>query len=545
MMAKNTEQLHLQDLADTTVINPVGANGARGLDGFGNFPPADGDGFVGFGADDGDDGYIRVRTKKSHRGLVIMLVSVAIVLVALIAAFFTMRWHYADRVAPGVSFGSVKVTGQTRSDLTATVNKAVKDSSILIKGGNDRQVSATLKDLGVTVDVGKTVNNLLSAKKSENLLQDVVRLNPFSHESVKLAANVNTYEMSRFLSSKLISDDERAVASSISYDADEQAFVVTEGRDGDTPDIQPVDSAVEQAIKNPGVSATVEITNKQVDMPITTEEAQKTADEANQRLTNKIVLTNGDTKQFELPVDEVATWIKPNGDPAKGQISLDYDLVAIKSYLASALPQQLNQELVSQEDIVDSNGKVILEAAVKGVNGLTVKNTDDTANQVLAALKTGNGATLQVESDVKKFDVKQKKSEWRIVVDKSSQTATVYQNDQAVKTFPVCTGSNKHETDSGTFAIYLRYSVQDMTGLNDDGSKYLSKGVKWVSYFNGGEGFHTASGNSYGIAHGDPVNYGSHGCVNMYEADSQWIYDHCPQGTVVQVIGSQPSGAVR
>ena len=365
MMSKNTEQLHLQDLADTTVINPVDANGARGLEGLGAFPPAGGDGFAGFTADGGDGGNMLLEAKKSHKGPIIVLVSIAVILVALIAVFFTMRWHYADRVAPGVSFGSVKVTGQTRGDLTATVNKAVKDSSIVVKGDNDRQISATLKDLGVSVDVKKTVDDLLAAKKSENLLQDIARVNPFSHESVKLAAKVNTYEMSRFLSDKLISDDERAVASSISYDANAQAFVVTEGRDGDTPDIQPVDAAVEQAIKNPGNSATVEITNKQVDMPITTEEAQKTADEANQRLTNKIVLTNGDTKQFELPVDEVAKWIKPNGDPSKGQITLDYDAVAIKTYLAAVLPQQLNQELVPQEDIVDDNNKVILDNANK------------------------------------------------------------------------------------------------------------------------------------------------------------------------------------
>ena len=66
-----------------------------------------------------------------------------------------------------------------------------------------------------------------------------------------------------------------------------------------------------------------------------------------------------------------------------------------------------------------------------------------------------------------------------------------------------------------------------------------------VGYFNGGEGFHTASWNGYGIAHGDPVHYGSHGCVNMYEADAKWIYDNCPEGTVVQVVGAMPSGAVR
>lgn len=56
MMSKNTEQLHLQDLADTTVINPVDANGARGLEGLGAFPPAGGDGFAGFTADGGDGG---------------------------------------------------------------------------------------------------------------------------------------------------------------------------------------------------------------------------------------------------------------------------------------------------------------------------------------------------------------------------------------------------------------------------------------------------------------------------------------------------------
>ena len=93
-----------------------------------------------------------------------------------------------------------------------------------------------------------------------------------------------------------------------------------------------------------------------------------------------------------------------------------------------------------------------------------------------------------MDGDVQNFKTVQKKSEYRIVVDRTAQTATVYHNDEAVKTFPVCTGTTgKHETDLGTFYIYLKYQIQDMTGLNDDGSRYLSKGVKWVSYFYGGE----------------------------------------------------------
>ena len=209
------------------------------------------------------------------------------------------------------------------------------------------------------------------------------------------------------------------------------------------------------------------------------------------------------------------------------------------------VPAQLNQDAVDQEDAVDNSGKV-LATIVKGVNGVKVKNMEALAPKIGEALKNGQGATIPVDGDVQNFKTVQKKSEYRIVVDRTAQTATVYHNDEAVKTFPVCTGTTgKHETDLGTFYIYLKYQIQDMTGLNDDGSRYLSKGVKWVRYFYGGEGFHTASWNNYGIAHGDPAHYGSHGCVNMYEADSKWIYDNCPEGTIVQVVGAMPSGPVR
>ena len=134
----------------------------------------------------------------------------------------------------------------------------------------------------------------------------------------------------------------------------------------------------------------------------------------------------------------------------------------------------------------------------------------------------------------------------RIVVDKSSQTATVYKNDEVVKTFPVCTGqTNLTESDSGTFHIYLRYDVKTMRGRHYDGRPYVLPGIRWVSFYNGGESFHTAAWNSVGIATGDPARHGSNGCVNMYEADAHWIYDNCPRGTIVQVIGETPENPVR
>lgn len=485
--------------------------------------------------------------KKSHKPLIIILIVVAALLVALVAAFFGARAYYADKVAPGVRFGSTSVVGMTRDEVKTTVEQAVKDSAITVKDttGNT-SATASLADLGVDVDVDATVNDVMNAKSSSNIGEDILRVNPFGHVDVALAATPDNAKLDEYLSAKLVSDAERAVPSTINYDGNAHAFVAAEGRAGKSPKLGKVVTAVKDAIAKPGAAATVTVTDETIDAPIALEAAQKAADAANQRLNNKIVMTNGDAKQFELPVDTVASWIKTESHLDQGAITLSYDDTAIKKYMSEQLPGQLNQDMVSQEDVVDSNGSVIVAAQVKGVDGVTIKDTDQAADQVIDALKEGNGATVQVATDVKKFDVKQKQSEWRVVVDKNSQTAVVYHNDQPVKSFLVCTGGpGGNETDSGNWYIYLKYRVQDMTGLNDDGSRYLSKGVKWVSYFNGGEGFHTASWNYGGIASGDPANHGSHGCVNMYEQDAEWIYENCPEGTLVQVVGTQPTSAVR
>lgn len=134
----------------------------------------------------------------------------------------------------------------------------------------------------------------------------------------------------------------------------------------------------------------------------------------------------------------------------------------------------------------------------------------------------------------------------RVVVNKTDQTISVYKDDQLLKTFPVCSGSNGYyETPNGTYFIYLRYRVQDMRGFNRNGSRYFLPGITWVSYFNGGISFHTALWNNVGIAQGYPAKYGSHGCINMYEQDAKWVFDNCPRGTVVEVVGEQPDGPVR
>ncbi len=512
-------------------------------------PPANGNLFDGAFDDDGAGAHVAnasaVKTRNPKLPMIITLSVIGILLVAAVAGFFGARAYFQGKAAPGVTFAGSSVAGQSADQLKTTVRNAVKNTTFTLTDDQGNSKQASLSDLGVEVNVDRTVSNLLNAKRESGVGAALNSVNPLSKSNVSLTAQVNDLSLNTYVTQTFVGEDDRAVASSFAYDANAQAFVTVQGKDGRAAQTDQVVAAVNKAIANPGANSKVSVTFKNVTMPVSVDSAQQATDQANARLINKIVLDNGNGKSFELPAETVASWIKPNADLNKGTLSLEYDDQAISTYLQQEVPNQLNQDKVDQEDAVDGNGTV-LATVTKGVNGVKVKDVSSVVSQVEQALQNGQGGNLTVAADVENFQTVQKKAEYRIVVDRSSQTATVYHNEEQVKTFNVCTGTtNKHETDPGTSFIYLKYSVQDMTGNNDDGSRYLSKGVKWVSYFNGGEGFHTASWNNYGIAHGDPANHGSHGCVNMYEADAKWIYDNCPEGTIVQVTGTTPSSAVR
>ncbi len=71
------------------------------------------------------------------------------------------------------------------------------------------------------------------------------------------------------------------------------------------------------------------------------------------------------------------------------------------------------------------------------------------------------------------------------------ETVNVWHNGKMILSeAPANTGIPGAETEDGTFPVYLRYEETTMSGENPDGSKYNDPGIKWVSYFNGGDALH-------------------------------------------------------
>jgi peptidoglycan hydrolase-like protein with peptidoglycan-binding domain len=108
------------------------------------------------------------------------------------------------------------------------------------------------------------------------------------------------------------------------------------------------------------------------------------------------------------------------------------------------------------------------------------------------------------------------------------ETMTLWHNGSTVITSPANTGISGAETELGTFPVFEHLPETTMSGTNPDGSHYEDPGIKWVSYFNGGDALHNFNRSSFGTPQ-------SLGCVELPLAASAQIYPYTPIGTLVTI----------
>ena len=70
------------------------------------------------------------------------------------------------------------------------------------------------------------------------------------------------------------------------------------------------------------------------------------------------------------------------------------------------------------------------------------------------------------------------------------QLLTLWHNGRTVLTSPGNTGVPAAPTALGTWPVFEHIPVGRMSGTNPDGSHYNDPGIRWISYFHGGEALH-------------------------------------------------------
>ncbi len=111
-----------------------------------------------------------------------------------------------------------------------------------------------------------------------------------------------------------------------------------------------------------------------------------------------------------------------------------------------------------------------------------------------------------------------------IDVDLSQQMLYAYEGNTIVASFLVSTGVPAYPTVTGQFHIYIKLESTLMAGYG-----YYLPNVPYTMYFYYGYGLH---GTYWHNNFGHPM---SHGCVNMYTPDAQWLFYWASVGTLVNI----------
>jgi lipoprotein-anchoring transpeptidase ErfK/SrfK len=111
-----------------------------------------------------------------------------------------------------------------------------------------------------------------------------------------------------------------------------------------------------------------------------------------------------------------------------------------------------------------------------------------------------------------------------IDVNLSQQMLYAYEGDTIVASFLVSTGVPAFPTVTGKFHIYIKLVSTLMAG---DG--YYLPNVPYTMYFYKGYGLH---GTYWHNNFGHPM---SHGCVNMYTPDAEWLFYWASEGMLVNI----------
>ncbi|MDY2941272.1 MAG: L,D-transpeptidase [Varibaculum sp.] len=470
------------------------------------------------------------------------VISIVAILVTLVVAAGAYIGYFAGgkHALPGSKVGAVKVTGMTRPQIQAQLEKAVKNSKVDISGKDVQASKASLADMGMKIDAVAVSKQVLEANSDWTKYITA----PFVGNQVKVPVetdNEKLYKYTQMLTGNSSKTKAPIEPSIITQDG---VFVTKPGVEGRGVSPKKLQTAAQNLVdtqKSVKLTAVIENTK-----PMLSEsDLADYAETANKLIKPEIKLQVGkDT--LTVPASAKAAWVDLSGDSPK------LDDKKVTEYVKKA-GEPLVVEPVTGVKYVNSKGAVTL-VKTEAVPAIEVINTDEITQSICKNIHSGVNTheTFETKTAEEQWEIKRvaegaenlaypavEGEKW-IDVNLTSKTMTAYVGADAVRgpihIIPGYTAANSPwgadtTTIEGVNEIYLKYPSQTMQGLNPDGTKYKTPGVPSVMYFNGSYAIHGAwwwTDAQYAAGAG-----GSHGCVNTPVAEAKWFYDWAPIGTTV------------
>lgn len=432
-------------------------------------------------------------------------------------------WFYSGRALPNVSVGNMAVGNADAAAITRVVQQQA-NMRITLTDANQKQTVASIKDLGVSIDVNATVKQALQARRQTNVAAD---LQLWQTQHVPLVFRTDPGIAKAYIQQHFPSLFIDAKDAQVAYNTTTKHFDIVPGTDGRGFDTKSFEAALPDIAANPR-NVTWALTTapvKPILQPSGLEAAQK---DANQRLALAYTFTLNGQTIYQASPDDIASWISFMPDAVKGTAHVQVDSSKIQQLITDKISPSVASAPIDRKVVVDqqSGSQSVISP---GKTGSQIQDADVLAGKIVDAVAAGKplDQTVTVATAPFKTITMAGYGKW-IEVDITKETATMYVGNTPVQSFLISSGKSHTPTEIGEFHIYAKVTSQTMTGTIAGDYFYLPN-VKWVSYFDGDEAFH---GTYWHHNFGHPM---SHGCINMTEADAKILYDFAPIGTKVIV----------
>lgn len=477
-------------------------------------------------------------TKKTRHILIVVCSALAGISIILAAAVIVSA-VYQHKVLPRTYVAGANISNSDTETAQSLVDNTVANLSShqITFTFNDKTTTASLADLGVTLDSDKT-------KEALDTSTDMWRWISYSYWSefaqrkdITVAYTFDDNKMETVLLAKLgIGKEGKDASISVQNDA----LTVNPEIDGQNINLDAIKNQLVSYLAGKQVE-TIQVTTAVSAPDVTTAVATATKAQIESTVKSVYVVTS-DGQNFTINPVNIYSTIDYTAQ--QGQLNWQINQTKLASYIDSVIGKKLNVKMVSQVTQSDTG-----QVTTQGVDGKTV-DSKTLASKVITALtnKTDTkSAPIAVPIATTAFTNKTAYPNYTLGaftglyldVSLSTQRITVIQDNAVVAQYLISSGGWRTPTPIGTFYIFNKISeayspdyklwMPMWNGLatSPDGTGYLGYGIHALVCWD------KACTNREGVTHiGTPV---SHGCIRVDDNGIPWIYNNAPIGTPVVI----------
>lgn len=247
------------------------------------------------------------------------------------------------------------------------------------------------------------------------------------------------------------------------------------------------------------------------------------------RITSQPLSLTIGTQTVPVSPESIRSWLQIVTDKGQRVSYIHVKDTAIAASLAQIAAPALKAP-VNQVSITRPDGSTSVIAT--GKNGIGLGDTSIASKQITQDLLGAKGMQLTLPTQTQPFQaVTAAAFDKLIEVNVVTKQMYLYDKGQLTRSYPISAGAPITPTPIGQYKIYQKLAVQDMKGLNPNGSKYFQPHVHWINYFlPGGYAVH---GNYWRPLSAFGATNTSHGCVSLPDDQAQGVYNWAPIGTTV------------